>query len=309
MIRGYLFWFLLTGSALCLASEGDSDTEEVCGTNVAAKRKKTLFIDYSEMHEVGAEEKLLGPLKGTANVDLWEIPEGFFNEAQEHEWFLRYNFIKFRMTPVSDGGAGASGPALDLYRLQKKAIESVLFEKYIRLAYSIANSFVRKLPVRTMTFEEARSECHHKFVISLRTFDYKAGFRFSTYFTTSVGRALSHLHRKKLERMKLETREQDVGPYDFHITRLAPEMRLEKSQLEQAEVSERLAKAMSSLNDREKLIIARYFGFVGEPQSFEEIGSDLGITKSRAHQIIKAAYTKIRRSMPPSKERLVDEMF
>ena len=306
MIRGYLFWLLLTGSALCLASQDESET---CGKEVAAKSKKTFFIDYSEMHEVGAEEKILGPLKGTADVNRWEIPEGYFDEAQEHEWFLRYNFIKYRMTPASDGGAGASGSELDLYREQKKAIETVFFEKYIRLTYVVANGFVRKATVRTMTLDEAKSECHHKFVLSLRTFDYKAGFRFSTYLTTSVGRALKLLHTKKFDRMKFETREQDVGPYDFNITRLTADTTTGTLPLEQTEVSERLAKAMSVLDDRQRLIISKYFGFEDEPMSLAEIGHELGISKQRVDQIIRASCAKILRSMPPSRERLVDEMF
>lgn len=70
-----------------------------------------------------------------------------------------------------------------------------------------------------------------------------------------------------------------------------------------AGLSVSLEDAMSQLRDRERQIIRAYFGLDGkDPETLEEIGQRLGVTRERVRQIKQRALAKLRRS--EQKERL-----
>ena len=51
---------------------------------------------------------------------------------------------------------------------------------------------------------------------------------------------------------------------------------------------------LSSLDERERVIIEDYFGFTGTPRTLEEIGGDFKLTKERVRQIKEKALRKLR---------------
>jgi RNA polymerase primary sigma factor len=62
-------------------------------------------------------------------------------------------------------------------------------------------------------------------------------------------------------------------------------------------LSDDMEKALATLSERERLILAMYFGLSGEqPLTLEEIGKELGLTRERIRQIKEKAIMRLRHS-------------
>ena len=55
--------------------------------------------------------------------------------------------------------------------------------------------------------------------------------------------------------------------------------------------------ALAQLDEREAIILRRRCGLDGDPETLEEIGQRLGITRERVRQIEKIALAKCRRTL------------
>ena len=63
--------------------------------------------------------------------------------------------------------------------------------------------------------------------------------------------------------------------------------------------SKELAKALAKLNPRMRLVISRRFGLDGQtPQTLEQVGSELGITRERVRQLEARALRELRSQAP-----------
>ena len=61
--------------------------------------------------------------------------------------------------------------------------------------------------------------------------------------------------------------------------------------------SQELGEALERLNPRMKHVVLRRFGLDGQPpQTLEEVGNDLGITRERVRQLESRALRELRRS-------------
>jgi RNA polymerase primary sigma factor len=77
-----------------------------------------------------------------------------------------------------------------------------------------------------------------------------------------------------------------------------PQARLPLESMQEREEIELTGELLAVLNPRERLIVARRFGLQGgEPESLEEVGVTLGLTRERIRQIQQVALEKMRKVM------------
>ncbi len=77
-----------------------------------------------------------------------------------------------------------------------------------------------------------------------------------------------------------------------------PQARLPLESMQEREEIELTGELLAVLNPRERLIVSRRFGLQGgEPESLEEVGVTLGLTRERIRQIQQVALEKMRKVM------------
>jgi RNA polymerase primary sigma factor len=60
------------------------------------------------------------------------------------------------------------------------------------------------------------------------------------------------------------------------------------------EIKKKVAAMLSVLDDREKVIIERYYGLTGIESNLEDLGEEFGCTKERIRQLRDKAIKKLR---------------
>lgn len=215
------------------------------------------------------------------------------NADEERELFRAMNYMKFRANRIRST-LNASRPSArklaDIEETLNKAEElrNAIVEANTRLIVSI----VKKLADEKHTFDEMLSDGLTSLMKAVEKFDYDKGFRFSTYATMVVRRAL---YRQMERTQKVKTRfvsgqaevldgqhqeSADAGPTESQLTSR----------------DKQLGAIMQKLDERERLIVEARCGFVdlGMKATFANLGDQLGVCKERVRQLELRAMEKLR---------------
>lgn len=220
---------------------------------------------------------------------LYEIP--LLTREQEAHWFRKLNYLKYQAARLRERLDPARVSSRDLDRLEELLrladdVKSVLIRSNLRLVVSVA-----KQCVRTEDFLEIVSDGNMALIRAIEKFDFSRGFKFSTYATWAIRNTLARsipAERSHQVRFLTGSEEFFAGSSDGGID----QYKQERTQEQHREAVERI---LQHLSERERYVLTgRYgLGHGREPQTLEQVGNQLGVTKERVRQLEKRAILKL----------------
>ena len=255
------------------------------------RAKKITREDPPEPTESKSPAKLPSGLPAYL-TELYRVP--LLNKAQEQYYFRLMNYLKFQFNEMRE--------QLDPKRPKRKlanqleelierieSIKNLLIRSNLRLVVSIAKRHLKP----GANFFELVSDGNISLMKAVEKFDYSRGFKFSTYASWAIMKNFARsvpAEATRLDRFRTGHDEAFRQSSDDRTTMLAEE-RTNKEQ------RSAIRKLMAELDGREQTVITRRFGLEpsSEPETLEQVGNRLGVTKERIRQIEVRCLEKLRR--------------
>jgi len=226
---------------------------------------------------------------------LWTI--ALLDSKQEQFYFRRLNFLKHRVAQWTsrlqrDSDNASLVEQIEAAERDIDECRHVLIESNLRLVVSLAKRYADP---SMEGFEELVSVGNTALVRAVDLFDFRRGFRFSTYVYRSVQRCLQgHLRQEK----RFRTRFVDDG--DGITEHLVGDAAQSDRALQAADDARRSARrALQSLSDRDRKIVMARFGIDGDAkrQSYAKIGKEIGLSTTRVVQLFHRSMSTLRDAM------------
>jgi RNA polymerase primary sigma factor len=265
------------------------------------------YMDSPEFHKPNSETVIMGPPPPATRLDgrvkappglppylasLYSIP--LLTREQEGYHFRKMNYLKFKAAKLREK-LDKSRPQMRgmdaIEELLDRAIEikNFLIRSNLRLVVSIAKRHIKP----TSNFFEMVSDGNMSLIRAIEKFDYTKGNKFSTYATWAImknfARSIPAEH-SLLERFR--TGKDEV--FQHSTEPRGDQFREELINMRQKQM---IVGILEQLDDREKDIIMFRYGLSqgAEPQTLEQVGTRLGVTKERIRQLEARALRKLRK--------------
>ncbi|MDX2201087.1 MAG: sigma-70 family RNA polymerase sigma factor [Phycisphaerae bacterium] len=266
-----------------------SDEFEQSGADALVLKDASLKNPYKPA-EIGAASRTPANLPPYLK-QLFSLP--LLTPQGEAALFRKMNYLKFKAERMRKALDPASASAAELDRIDALLEESCetknqIMQANLRLVVSIAKRHASP----TVDFFEIVSDGNISLMRAIEKFDYSRGFKFSTYASWAIiknfARSLpdEHTHRDRYQTGREEYLETvSTGPAEDE----AADERREAARA-------MLDRMLSTLDSREREILVHRFGVEsgGEPQTLEQIGRRVGVSKERIRQIEARAMSKLR---------------
>ncbi|MEZ6126703.1 MAG: sigma-70 family RNA polymerase sigma factor [Planctomycetaceae bacterium] len=265
------------------------------------------FMDNDCFREPDAEQVICGDAppyddqKGALKVpgglpaylaELYKVP--LLNKAQEQHYFRLMNYLKFKAAELQkslSNRRSGTRVARQLESLLEQAdqVKNLLTRSNLRLVVSIAKRHLKP----GVNFFELVSDGNMSLIRAIEKFDYARGNKFSTYASWAImknyARSVPAEHTR-LDRFRTGYDEVFYDSEDGRGSAFAEEL-VNKAQ------RDAIVEILGELNGRERKVIACRYGLNtgSEPETLEEVGNRLGVTKERVRQIEVRTLEKLRR--------------
>lgn len=221
---------------------------------------------------------------------------------EERGLFRRMNYLKFRANVLRARLELERPDAEQVARVEQLLAESrAVRERLIHANLRLVVSIARGLANGRQHFEELVSEGNLTLINAIDKFDYARGFRFSTYATHAIRRAIYRQMRRGLKRpLQLAAAEESL---------IDPSGEFEPEE-DAALLADwgRLWPLMSEqLDGREQYVVRSRFGLEdGHPMTLRQIGREIGLSKERVRQLQLRALDKLQRALSERQEPAVE---
>jgi RNA polymerase sigma factor (sigma-70 family) len=265
------------------------------------------FIDSPEFSGANAEATICGPEPEVATTECrGKVPSGLpayleelyrvplLNREQEQYYFRRFNFRKFQLAQQRQQLVDSKPTARLINRLERIAddilrIKNLLIRSNLRLVVSIAKKYLKS----GSGFFELVSDGNVSLMRAVEKFDYSRGNKFSTYASWAILKNFTRsvpAEHQRLDRFRTGQDEIFAQSSEFRTSQINEE----RTNQGQRDV---IREMLKELDGREQKVIAFRFGLEGEgePQTLEQVGWRLGVTKERVRQIEVRTLEKLRR--------------
>lgn len=299
-------------SVECLAQSFQVSRTTVHAAIVRARARRVAaevveFIDNDQFRVPGAEAKICGKPPEIPNEERpTRIPSGLpaylgelyrvrlLTKEEEQYYFRKMNFRKHQFMELR-ASLDLSKPSARLVsRLERllaeiSEIKNLLIKSNLRLVVSIAKRYLKS----NSGFFELVSDGNISLIRAVEKFDFSRGNKFSTYASWAILKNFTRSVPAEHQRMtRFQTSQDEIfvqsaeqrGSFftDEHTNRM-----------QRAVIQELLGE----LDGREQKVISCRFGLGDsvEPETLEEVGTRLGVTKERVRQIEVRTLEKLRR--------------
>jgi RNA polymerase primary sigma factor len=226
---------------------------------------------------------------------LYRFP--LLTEAGERRLFRRYNYLKFKAADLQKRLDPARARRRHLQAAQDLldqalAVRNEIVQANLRLVVSITKRHVGVWP----NFFEVLAEGNVSLIKAVERFDYGRGYRFSTYASWAIVRNYARtLPQEAYYHCRVRTDAE-------RALQVAEGREATDTAVAAESVREVLDRMIGLLTDREQTIVRSHFGLHDDdaPQTHEQIGRRLGVSKERVRQLERKALEKLRSLLGPS---------
>ena len=223
---------------------------------------------------------------------LYSVP--LLTREEEVYHFRKMNFLKHQAAQLQKQ-IDVSQPktkdmdTIERYMEQANEVKNFLIRSNLRLVVSIAKKHMKP----NSNFFEMVSDGNISLIRAIEKFDFARGFKFSTYASWAIMKNFARsipAEYTQLDRFRTGNEEVFDQASDPRSERLNEEV-INKRQ------HEALMEILSQLDSRERDIIVSRYGLKDglPPQTLEQVGQKLGVTKERIRQLESRALQKLRK--------------
>lgn len=211
---------------------------------------------------------------------------------QERALFQRMNFMRHLAAKILDRRTAETATQWDVERARGLLRAAQWYrDRIVRANTRLVISIVKKFVNQQCGFDDLLSDGIMALMRSVDKFDYKLGFRFSTYATQVVRRnSYRFVMERQEERLKVANSISDQG-LDVAEDQDPSTM----SEYRWNTLRNHLMELLGNLDKREKLIVRARFSLGGhrKVQTLQALADRLGISKERVRQLEKRAMEKL----------------
>ena len=302
---------LLGESVACLAKAFSMSKTAVHSALMEARVKRLTeadvdYIDSDEFRQRNAESIICGPAPEVDDSTVGRVPTGLpaylgelyrvplLTKMHEQYYFRRMNFRKFQFSELRSELDEKKPSARIVLKLEGlladiTEVKNLLIRSNLRLVVSIAKRYLKA----NAGFFELVSDGNISLIRAVEKFDYARGYKFSTYASWAIlknfARSVPAEH-KRLDRFRTGHDEVFAQSSEMKGSFFIDE---HMNSTQRAVIRE----MMQELDGREQRVIACRFGLSAgeEPETLEQVGTRLGVTKERVRQIEVRTLEKLRR--------------